>query len=177
MPQEAVGFVYSRTAFKPWSFLQQDGKGWNKILNEKKIFLASTSKHFYPDVLFTHLVAQQGQETPFIVEKAHLCMLPLPKAVGGWGHARQRCRLFQGEATSVCRMQWTLNASAHDSALFLLLTCQRCIQIHLPLGLVYTPYGHLLFYSWEIEKNHIWFFVCPDQRSFGTCLGVSCTLA
>lgn len=67
MPQEAVSFLYSRTAFKPWTFLQQDGrarKGWNKILNEKKIFLASTSKHFYPGVLFTHLVAQQGQETP-----------------------------------------------------------------------------------------------------------------
>lgn len=111
-----MGFLHSKTDFKTCFFLEQDGrarKGWNKILNEKKMFLAFTSKLFNPDVLFTHSAARQGWETPFTSEKACLSVRCCPQrqsdvAVSVWG----------GKALPGvnCPWQWAADASVCHSA-------------------------------------------------------------
>lgn len=174
----SCGFSPLQNFFQTMVYLQQDGramKGWNKILNEKKIFLAFTSKSFYPDVLsLIWLLSRDRRPHPQLRKNICVCCHSqmqsedvamsarggnfargkLPVSIGGSGH-------------------WMLLSMSLLCFLFfspaLTCTCQRYIQIHPAFGSsLHTLCPPFVLQLREREKSHLilWLF-----RFFGDQLG------
>lgn len=192
----SCGFSPLQSCFQAMVFSTARWEGKEEILNEKEIFLAVTSKHFNPDVLFTHVLLSRDRRHHSLVRKhVHVdtailkgrqSRWPWPSGVQSSSRRKLPVAVAGGQQAvdaSVCDFAFILASPpfASSPSLTLLPKPAKGNSGFIPLlGPVYAAVPTWCFAA-GIHREKItsvsiyWFFGCLEWGSLGKCLGVSCT--